>query len=155
MTESTEILARAIHEDYVRRQREQGTPPEDNPSMVGWDALAETLRRSNRDQAADIGRKLQAVGCEMAASSPGEGEPFEFTLEEVELLARMEHERWWRDREADGWTFGPVKDVEKKTSPYLVPYDELTEDVKEMDRDAVRGIPSFLAEVGFVVVRIR
>ena len=34
-----ETLARAIHEDYVRKQTEQGRTTADNPSMVSWDEL--------------------------------------------------------------------------------------------------------------------
>lgn len=33
------------------------------------------------------------------------------------------HENWLRDKEKDGWTFGPVKDAEKKEHPCFVPFD--------------------------------
>lgn len=35
------------------------------------------------------------------------------------------HESWLREKEADGWKYGPVKDVEKKEHPCFVPYDQL------------------------------
>lgn len=35
------------------------------------------------------------------------------------------HENWLRDKAADGWTFGEVKDAEKKTHPCFRPYAEL------------------------------
>jgi RyR domain len=35
------------------------------------------------------------------------------------------HESWMKERRANGWVWGPVKDSEKKTHPALVPYAEL------------------------------
>ena len=84
-----------------------------------------------------------------------EGAPlFEFTPEEVEILAEMEHERWVLEREADGWLYGETRNVDTKISPHLRPWDELTEEVKEYDRETVRGTPEFLAKVGFKVYRM-
>jgi RyR domain len=36
-----------------------------------------------------------------------------------------QHDEWMRAKLADGWTFGPTKDAEKKTDPALVPFSEL------------------------------
>ncbi len=148
-----EVLARAIHEDYVRRQREGGETPETNPSMVEWERLPDPLRESNRRQAADIGRKLTAVGCDVEPLIDWDAPPLAFAPDEVELLAVMEHDRWWEERAVGGWTLG-AKDVERKTSPYLVPYGDLPEEIKDYDRDTVRAMPAFLAAVGFAVVRL-
>lgn len=38
-----------------------------------------------------------------------------------------QHDQWMRDRIANGWVYGEVKDTERKTHPCLVPYDELPE----------------------------
>lgn len=46
---------------------------------------------------------------------------------------RESHASWLRTRIADGWVYGPEKDVEKKTHPCLVPYDELPPDQKAKD----------------------
>src|SRR5688500_11789935 len=35
------------------------------------------------------------------------------------------HENWMREKEEAGWMWGPVKDVEHKTHPCLVPFEEL------------------------------
>ena len=147
-----ETLARAIHEDYVRKQAEEGRTPADNPSMVPWGELPEHLRESNRRQADDIEDKLRAVGSRIAPRA-GERDAFAFDRVEVELLAHVEHDRWWREREIDGWRYAPEKDVERKESPYLVPWEELPEDVRELDRNAVRTIPDVLARAGLRVVR--
>ena len=35
------------------------------------------------------------------------------------------HNNWMAFKYADGWTYGEVKDTEKKTHPCLVPYEQL------------------------------
>jgi hypothetical protein len=68
----------------------------------------------------------------------------------------MEHERWVAERLRNGWTYGSgIKNVGKKESPYLVPWDELGEGVKEWDRVAVRGMPAFLAKAGLQIVGLK
>lgn len=67
--------------------------------------------------------------------------------------AEMEHARWTAERLLDGWTWGEERDLLKKTSPYLVPWSALADDVKEWDRESVRRIPESLAKVGLEVHR--
>lgn len=155
LEDTIETLARAIHEDYVRHQDLEGATRETNPSVVDWEDLPETLRESNRDQARNIGTKLAAVGCDVEPLVERDSEPVAFSYEEVELMAEMEHDRWWSERVAAGWTFGHEKDIERKRSPYLVPWEDLTEEIREYDRNAVRGMPASMARVGFRVVRLR
>lgn len=45
----------------------------------------------------------------------------------------QQHEAWMRDKLADGWVFGPIKDPEAKTHPCLVPYEELPEMQRRKD----------------------
>lgn len=153
MRDPLELVARAIHTDYVRRTRSEGTGSGDDPSLLPWEELPETLRASNRDQAADIENKLAAVSCEIATEDDGRVPVHEFSDAEIEQLAKLEHERWEAERLADGWTLGPIKDTVAKETPHLVPWEDLSEDIRDLDRDTVRRIPQFLGEVGLVVVR--
>lgn len=41
-----------------------------------------------------------------------------------------------------------VKDAARKITPYLVPYDQLSEEIKEKDRDVIRNIPALLERIG-------
>jgi hypothetical protein len=151
-----EILSRAIHEDYVRRQRELGDTPESNPSLVPWDELPEDLKESNRHQADHAGVKLKAIGCGVAPLTDWDAERFQFTAEEVELMAQMEHQRFVEERLRVGWTYAPgPKNMEWKTSPILVPWEELPESEKDKDRNPVRGLPRFLARAGLQVYRLK
>jgi hypothetical protein len=148
-TAMRERIARAIHEKYRRDQ--QGRKPASDPAMQPWERLAEHLKESNRRQAEHIPVKLRAIGRTMA---PAKERPAitAFTPEEVELLAELEHERWVAERRAAGWTAGP-RDPERKTTPYLVPWADLAEEIREYDREAVRGIPDFLAGAGLEIRR--
>jgi hypothetical protein len=149
-----EVLARAIHADYVSKRRLDGETAETNPSMVDWWQLSESLKESNRAQAADIATKLEAIGCDIVPMTDWDLEPMAFTANEVELLARLEHDRWRKEREAGGWRLAATKDENRKESPSLVSFDDLAGDVKEIDREVVRAVPAFLAEVDFAVARV-
>ncbi len=148
-----DVLARAIHEDYVRRRKGDGSLPHDDPALRSWEKLDESLRASSRDQAVDIARKLASIGCESVRSEEGRSGAVEFEPDEIEMLARMEHLRWVEDRLRQGWHLGPRRDVAGKRSPYLVPWDELSEEVRDLDRDSVRAIPRLVAELGLSIVR--
>jgi hypothetical protein len=43
------------------------------------------------------------------------------------------HSSWLRQKEKDGWVYGPVKDVEAKKHPCMVSYDELPIEQKVKD----------------------
>lgn len=145
-----ERIAQAIHERYCRNQT--GLKPASDPALRPWAALDEALKASNRSQAADITAKLRAIGC---IAVPGDGSNgFVFTSAELELLAEREHQRWVAERRSNGWTLGPARDPARLVTPHLVPYRDLPEEIRELDREAVRSIPSLLLEVGLEVRRL-
>jgi hypothetical protein len=149
-----ELLARAIHRNYVRDQAAVGRTAEHNPALREWDELPEHTKEANRAQAADVGTKLAAVGCRIRPWTDWTGDGLRFTAEEIERMAVLEHDRWCRERVAAGWTYAPTRDDQRKTTPYLVPWDQLTEDVKDYDRNAVRALPELLTYAGFEIVRL-
>jgi hypothetical protein len=55
-------------------------------------------------------------------------------IELTEQLARNTHENWARQRLADGWRYGPLRDDVRREHPGLVPYDDLSEEEKQYDR---------------------
>lgn len=148
-----EILARAIHEDYLRKAMKRGETPQTNRSMVAWEDLAESLRESNRNQAEHIAVKLQQFGYDFAMTTDWDPELLAFSPEEVEGMAQLEHKRFVDERLREGWRYGAQKDEARKISPGLIPYDELSEVEKDKDRNTVRGIPEFLAKAGYQVYR--
>lgn len=150
-----ENLPRAVHAAYSKDRAKDGETPGFNPSPGAWEELSDTLRNANRDQAAHLRIKLRTIGCDLAPESGGGGvgETFEFTAAESELLAELEHQRWVGQRLTDGWQYGPATDVDRKVSPHLVPWSELDEGVKDLDRDLIRHLPEIAAAAGFEIVR--
>lgn len=47
-------------------------------------------------------------------------------LEHPDTTPEGSHAVWLAEKVADGWTYGPIKDVEKKTHPCVVPYAQLS-----------------------------
>ena len=147
-----ETLAKAIHEKYLTAQA--NNKKSTDPSMQPWATLNEDLKESNRRQADHIPEKLRKIGYGFV---PVGRKPIIiiFSKQEIEPIAELEHERWVSDLQTNGWVLNKEKDIEKKQSPYLVPWNELTNEIKEYDRQAVRAMPEFLAKVGFEIYRLR
>ena len=57
----------------------------------------------------------------------------EFNQENPDAPASSSHDGWLREKEADDWKYGPVKDAYKKEHPCFVPYDELPKDQQVKD----------------------
>jgi hypothetical protein len=144
-----EILARRIHEEYVRARREAG---DDVPYAVGWEELPERVREYNRTSVDHIAVKLARIGCRIVPSALAPRHEAVLSEQEIELMAELEHERWVAERLAGGWTLGP-RDDEAMVHPMLVPYAELPESEKEKDREVVRAIPALLASAGYCIAR--
>ena len=144
---SFEAVARAIHARYGDIQAGKTTP---SP----WPLLRESYKESSRSQARHIAVKLAEIGCEMVPLHDWAAMDFTFDDDEVERLAKMEHDRWWNERRADDWTLAEKKDEKRKTNPYMVEWDALPSDVAEWDRVFVRAIPALLASVGLQVSRV-
>jgi len=154
-TGTHESIARALHDKYVTEQVALGATERTNPALVPWERLSEEFRESNRRQADQVVARLTAAGCDIAPLSDWEAERFVFTGDEIDEMARLEHERWRNERRAAGWTYAPgVKDLQRKTNPLLVAWDDLPGDVREENRAIVRELPRALADVGLQVVRI-
>jgi hypothetical protein len=150
-----ETLARGIHEEHVRAQTAAGHTLQTDAALVPWDALPEHLKESNRRQADHVGAKLKAVGCGLAPLTDWDAESFSFTPEEVEVMARLEHDRFVQERRSAGRFHAPgPKNLASQTSPDLAPWEALSEGVREKDRNAVRGLPRFLARAGLQIHRL-
>lgn len=161
---SFEPLAEEIHETWRTQQLKEG-----NPAPL-WKDLDESRKESSRAQARHIAVKLRTIHCAMAPLHDWDAKDFKFTQEEIEMLAAEEHNRWWRERRADGWTLIPMPAVDdedeakrivdeakyKKESPYLIPWADMLElypDIAEYDRIFVREIPDRLASAGLQAIR--
>ncbi len=58
-----------------------------------------------------------------------------FGLSKPECTPEENHNNWMAMKKSQGWVYGPVKDLEKKTHPDLVPFDQLPQ--VEADKDVM------------------
>ena len=142
-----ELLAIAIHARYNEKQLIDH--PDRPLAFPDFSGLPDDLKYSNLRQAQGIYDKLELLGYELRPKG-GKGAIRAFTDEQVEMLAEHEHEQWMAERISRGWTSGE-RDVKNKRTPYLVPYGELSEEIKDYDRDAVRNIPALCDRIGMAI----
>ena len=142
-----ELLAIAIHARYCEKQLQDH--PERPLDYPDFSQLPDDLKYSNLRQAQNICDRLEQVGYRLGPKGR-KGAVKEFPPELVEFMAELEHEAWMQERLSRGWKLGE-RNAEKKTSPYLVPYDQLSEEIKDYDRDAIRNIPALVERSGMAV----
>lgn len=57
----------------------------------------------------------------------------EMHLANPDATPEQSHESWYKVKEAEGWKYGEVKDMEKKEHPCFLPYEELPDEQKAKD----------------------
>jgi hypothetical protein len=143
--------AARTHEQYVRSTG-NGTP------SSSWSSVPEDFKRSNYHQIAYAPHILATVRLALRPLTDREDRVDDMVqalgLPVVRGLAELEHERFVAERVMQDWHFGPVKDVSKKVSPYLVPWKDLSAQIQELDVDAVKSWPATFREVGLEIYRV-
>jgi len=158
-----ERLAQGLFETYKQRREdmckndEERAALESDRSMRDWDELSPELKESTRAQADDIPRKLRAMSCFMLNDTT-RGEPLvpvpEFSTEELDVLSEMEHERFNAERLQRQWRMGP-RNSKVRTTPFLVPWRDLTQEWKDVDRVMVECVPRILQKNGWMIYRMQ
>ena len=70
-----------------------------------------------------------------------------------ELLAKNTHEVWSQNRINDGWSYGEIRDDQKKHHPCLIPYEELPESEKEYDRSTSLEALKLIVKLGYKITK--
>ena len=102
--------------------------------MVTVEHIAEVAHETNRAYCKTLGDFSQmswANAHDWQKLSAVNG--VKFHLANPEAGCSGSHESWLKEKEATGWKYGEVKDVEKKEHPCFVPYDKLPEKQKIKD----------------------
>lgn len=149
-----EILAKAIHKRFQEKNKDNKKVSK--VAMEDWENLREDFRESNRQQADDIPQKLKAINCDFIPVVGRKPKLIRFRKNEIKILARLEHDRFVAERFLQGWSLGEKDPTGKrKTSPYLVDWEQIPPDIQEYDFDAVRAIPQLMAKAGFEIYRLK
>lgn len=145
-----EKMGEYIHNKFLKKNRWEKL----DPVMMPWDRLREDLKQSNKQQSVYIEEIVGKTGYEVRPVKKRKGVR-KFSDREVEIMSEMEHGRWVVERLRSGWKYGPKKDSDRKVSPFLRPWNELTEKVKQWDRENVRNFPKVLSVAGLGIYRKR
>ena len=76
----------------------------------------------------------------------------ESLTELTERIAENVHEVWAASRISEGWTLGPERNTEQKTTPCLVPYGELPEEEKAYDRNTAMQTLKLIVKLGYRIL---
>ena len=148
-TESLDAVARSIHETWYRgnssaiaRAESQGDMAKaqrlrEKAAYKPWDSLTEEQKSDNRSAADHIAVKIRAVGLK-PADPELESNWHSLDATTLDMLSRVEHERWCAVKWLGGWRLGERCD-ERKVHNNLVPFDELDEATKDFDLQQVKG----------------
>jgi hypothetical protein len=99
---------------------------------------------------------LAVVGCRLA---PGKATAREklavgaLLERNLDVLAQMEHDGWQEQKRKEGWTYGPVRQDDRRKHNLLIPFDRLPEVEKNKDRQSIRDYPELVGRAGFRIVR--
>jgi hypothetical protein len=148
---SHELLARELHELY-RREIERSS--HEQPYSPTWDHLPEDVKEVNRQQASRIHHLLNSAGYRINPLQNWDADKYNFMPEEVEQMARLEHDLWRKVKEKNGWRYGLKKDKIKKCHPDLIPWEKLPDLEKQKNVAFICHLPSLLARLGFQVDRV-
>jgi len=121
----------------------------ENRSLVMWEDLPEELRESYRDRARNLEEHLARVNCRMTPALSDHPEILRFTEQEIDVLARLEHERWCREKRR------PSLETQERGFDTLsaTRWDDCPTKVREFNRQMVAAMPLVLAKADFEVWR--
>lgn len=137
----TSAIAASMAHEIARRYRlRTGAPPQ---------LSAEEASDADIEQALGFSVKIAIAG--LALTTNSDDECASIPEGDVELLAEFEHQRWCRNRRERGWRYGTERDNDQLLHPDMVPWSELSERSKDLDRGPVRDIPDVLAQQGFAL----
>jgi hypothetical protein len=139
--DSWERIARLVHEDYIRAY-----PDPDDPARRPWPELTPFYRESNVRQVLTVLGSAVAVGRSWGASAETASPPSDEQLDE---MARRDHESWLEHHQHNGWTWGAVRDRVAKKHPDLLPWDQLSDESRAKTRKGVVESLALLETLGY------
>ena len=71
----------------------------------------------------------------------------------AEMIAKNVHEVWSAGRMKDGWTYGEQRNDAEMRHPCLVPYEELSDDEKEYDRNTSQETIKLILKLGYKITK--
>lgn len=154
VNEGPDLMARTLHNAYLKTQLTRGENTADNASLISWADLPAHKKKANQNAAAHIDVKLRQSNCVALGSAAASPEVvFPPDAESLERLAQLEHRRWMADKILAGYSYGQSRDEDRMLHPDLIEWEQLPENDREKDRDNIREIPRLLGQIQQKVCR--
>ncbi|KAI0981288.1 hypothetical protein GJ496_001976 [Pomphorhynchus laevis] len=67
----------------------------------------------------------------------------------IDSLAENAHNNWVADRVSQGWTYSTKEDEYNKRSPYLLPFDSVNENIRDLNRRAAQDLVRSIYALGY------
>ena len=150
--EDRQTMAIEAHKNYQEKHSHRHVKKD--PALADWHELPSDLKHSNMQQIDHIEEKLRTIGYGIRKVETGPIQVKKFLKPKIDHMAEMEHGRWNVERLLSGWSLGE-RDIDKKTSPYLVSWSDLPESIRKYDRQAVVAIPNLLKQYGYKIVPLK
>lgn len=74
-------------------------------------------------------------------------------MELSEQISKNVHEVWAKNRMQQGWIYGDQRKDKKRETPCLVPYEELSEEEKDYDRNTSQESLKLILKLGFKITK--
>ena len=169
-----EMLAQVMHQQYLQKldldikklaknsDQDKLNSLLSKDSRKPWSNLDDNYKNSNRALAARLGSYLMGqchsteLDCIYEPNlliNPKEN--YSPSEEQIQELAKQEHENWCEDLFKLGWTYKKGdSNSTKKTSPYLVSWDQLGDDgIKEYDCDIISRLSFAFAKANYRICK--
>jgi len=166
LSEKMDKYAKLSHQKYLKEREDNGLRVQkfdgsyENSGDEDWENLDDTCRNWNRSPLDHSEIKLRVLAninnLPMHSRDSDTGDIFihnslkhkaislihhfktKNTLnEDIELLSKLEHNRWSGEKFSEGWVFGKETNKSQKISSFLIPYEDLSDSIKQYDREQV------------------
>ena len=160
--EILENLAAAAHDIFCQGKKRDGyrfgmeksEKKKTHPLLMAYDKLPEWAKEANRTNVNTIPQKLAAAGYIMIPARSNQP-ALKFPGDDLEKLARLEHDLWMAAKLAAGFKKGKPTAADPYRNEYLVDWNKLTDKIRQIDRDLVKGIPQILARAGYAIEKLK
>jgi len=160
--EILEKLSEAAHDIFCKTRKadgftygsERNDRKKTHPLLIPYNDLPELYKEANRTNVRTVPQKLAAAGYIMIPSRSNQP-ALKFPGDDLEKLARLEHDLWMAAKIDAGFTPGKPTPKSPKRNEYLVDWKSLPDKIKQIDRDLVKGIPQILARAGYAIEKLK
>lgn len=120
---------------------------------VDFKDLPDYIKYSNYKQTDFLVKILGELGYDVVDSeAPGEV-VLSFNEDELEYLAKREHNAWYKLKVNVGWKYGPVRDENLKINPNLVEWEVLDIASRESNKNTFKNLPQLCSNVNLKIVK--